>query len=371
MKKFILIFVLMSNLAFAGEFIVGVQAPVTGKYANEGQGMENAVMLLAKQANEQGGINGDTIKVIVCDDEGLPQKAGTCAKRLVADGAKVVIGSYTSTATEASQATYAKSNVIQTSDATAASLMKRKYPTYFRASFNDDIEGEFTANYFVKVKGYKRIAIISDSSSFATGLAASTTKSIKALGGTIVANEKIDANMQDYSAVLTKIKSTNPDVIYFSGYYTESGLLRAQQMKLGINADYFGGNATDNEEFLKIAGLDNAKGSYLIGLPQPYQLEYSEALKFSADYLASYNQKVPSIWVVINADGLRVVFEAMKQAKTNDTVTVAKYIRTGIKDFPGLTGPITINSDGERDGSLYQVNVINDKGEYEVVYKAN
>lgn len=374
MRKFLLtalILGLFCGAAFAKDFIVGVQAPITGKYAAEGQGMDNAVKLLAKQVNAAGGINGDKIKVIVCDDEGQPQKAAICGKSLVNDGAKVVIGSYTSTATEASQAIYAKASVIQTSDATAASLTKNNYPTYFRASFNDDIEGEFTANYFVNVKKYKRIAIISDYSSFASGLANAVADNIKKLKGNIVFNGKIDASTQDFRAVLTSIKAQNPDVIYFSGYYTESGLLRAQQMQLDIKADYVGGNATDNPDFIKIAGEKNAVGSYLVGLPMPVQLDYPEARQFLADYQKEFNEPVPSIWVVINADGLRVVFEAMRQTKSNDTKTVAAYIRGSIKDFRGLTGPITIKTDGERAGSIYQVNVVGPDLEYKMVYRDN
>ncbi len=357
-----------AGVSFAGEFIVGVQAPITGKYASEGIGMERAIKLLVDQENAKGGINGDKLKVIVCDDEGTPQKAAVCGKRLVNSGAKVVIGSYTSTATEATQAIYANAKVIQTSDATAASLMKNNYPTYFRASFNDDIEGQFTAEYFVNAKKYKRIAIISDYSSFADGLGRAVAENVAKLGGNIVFNGKINAGEQDFRSVLTSIKAQNPDVIYFSGYYTESGLLRRQQMELGIKADYVGGNATDNLDFLNIAGLNNAAGSFLVGLPTPESLNYPEAKQFRADYEKTFKDKVPSIWVVINADGLRVVFEAMKKTKSNDTVTVAKYIRGSIKDFNGLTGPISIRADGERDGSIYQVNIISDKGVYTPVY---
>ncbi len=236
-----------AKTAAAAEYVVGVQAPITGKFASEGQGMDNAVRMLAKQVNDAGGINGQMIRVVTCDDEALPQKAVTCAKRLVADGAKAVIGSYTSTATEASQAIYAQANVIQTSDATAASLMKVNYPTYFRASFNDDIEGVFTANYFVNVKKYAKIAIISDYSSFATGLGNAVADSVKSLGGNIVFEGKIDASTQDYRAVLTKVKAAEPDVIYFSGYYSESALLRSQQMQKRRLAGT--GGADDGETF--------------------------------------------------------------------------------------------------------------------------
>ncbi|MDR0454277.1 MAG: branched-chain amino acid ABC transporter substrate-binding protein [Deferribacteraceae bacterium] len=374
MKKYFLVLIMIlilfcaCNRKTSNEFVVGVQAPITGEYASEGQGMSNAVKLIVQQQNDEGGLNGVMIKVITCDDEGSPQKASICAKKLVNDGAKVVIGSYTSTATAASQEIYANASVIQTSDATAAVLTQGNYKTYFRASFNDDIEGEFTANYFVNVKKYGNIAIISDYSSFSSGLAGAVVKNIGLLGGNIVCNEKIDANAQDFKAVLTKIKALNPDVIYFSGYYTQSGLLRAQQVQLDIQADYVGGNATDNPQFIEIAGEQNAIDSYLVGLPVPEQLDYPEALKFNSDYLREYKAPVPSIWTVINADGLRVVFEAMKQVNTNDTIAAIEHIKGGMKDFRGLTGPITIQRNGERAGSIYRVNVINSDLDYETVY---
>src|SRR3546814_3216138 len=83
--------------------------------------------------------------------------------------------------------------------------------------------------YLVKAKQLKRIAILSDHSSYATGLATSTEKAIKDEGGNIVAKDFINAGTQDYTAVLTKLKSKNPDALYFSGYYSDGGLIRAQR----------------------------------------------------------------------------------------------------------------------------------------------
>ncbi|GAB7140862.1 branched-chain amino acid ABC transporter substrate-binding protein [Deferribacterales bacterium RsTz2092] len=357
----------IAGIASAAEFIVGVQAPITGPYASEGQGMENAIKLIAKQVNATGGVNGDTIKVIVCDDEGKPQGAVTCAKRLIAGGAKAVIGSYTSGATLASQNAYGKAKVLQTSDATNPELTKTPYKTYFRVSYNDNIEGDFTANYMVNVGKYKRIAIISDGSSFADGLAGATTASLKKLNGNVVYSGKIDPKTQDYRAVLTSIKATKPDIIYYSGYYTEAGLLRKQQLQLDITASFVGGNATDNPEYIKIAGLNNAAGSYLVGLPIPAQLEYPEARQFMKDYQSAYNAPVPSIWVLVNADGLRVIIEAAKKTKSTAPATIANYIRGSLKNFSGYTGLISISEDGERTGSIYRVNMIDAKGNYQPV----
>lgn len=370
LKKSLLIlscgFILKS--VFAEEVKIGVQVPISGKFASEGRGIDNAVRLLVEQENSKGGINGNKFSVVTCDDEGSTQKAVICAKKLINDGVKVVIGSYTSTATEASQALYAKASIIHTSDATSATIMKNHYPNYFRCSFNDNVEGEFTANYFINVKHYKRIAILSDYSAFSVGLADSVIKNLQKLNGNIIYQGKLTTGNQDFKAILTDIKSKNPDVIYYSGYFTEGSLLRLQQTELGISADFVGGNSNDNPEFIKIAGKA-AIGSYLLGLPLPEQLSNNIAKQFTVDYQNKYKISIPSIWTLTNLDGLLVTLTAMKQTKSTDTKELSKYIHGNIKNQPSYTGTISIGGDGERQGSLYQVSKINQDMQYSVVFK--
>ncbi len=92
------------------------------------------------------------IEVVTCDDEAKAQKAAVCAKKLVNAGVFAVIGSYTSGATEAAQTTYYRNKVLQTSDGTSDSLIKRKYWTFFRNSFPNSSQSDFTAEYFINVK---------------------------------------------------------------------------------------------------------------------------------------------------------------------------------------------------------------------------
>ena len=127
--------ILASSLMAADVVKIGVQAPITGEYANEGQSIENFVKLIVEEKNAAGGLLGKQIEVLTCDDEGKAQKAAICAKKLVNEGVFAVIGSYTSGATEAAQTTYFRSKVLQTSDGTSDSLISNKYWTFFRNSF--------------------------------------------------------------------------------------------------------------------------------------------------------------------------------------------------------------------------------------------
>jgi branched-chain amino acid transport system substrate-binding protein len=354
-------------VAASGPIKIGVQAPITGEYAAEGQGIENGVKLLVKQENAAGGLLGRKIQVVVCDDEGKPAQAAICARKLVNDGVIAVIGTYTSGAALAAAPIYSAANVIQTSDGTSDELTQKGWKTFFRNAPPNSDEAVFTAKYLVKVKQYKRIAVLSDHSSYATGLADSTEKAIKADGGNIVTKDFINAGTQDYTAVLTKVKSKNPDVLYFSGYYTDGGLIRAQMLQLGMKAAFVGGDANQNAAFAKIAG-NAAKGAIIVNVPAPQNLPYPEAKKFLADYVAAYGSAPPSIYTFTNADGLRAVFAAIKSTKSAETSKLIPWLHDMKKPFDGVTGPFTWDAKGERVGSPMSAFEVEADGSYNTVY---
>jgi len=346
---------------------IGVQAPITGKYANEGQSIDNGVKLIVEQINAKGGLLGKKLSVVSCDDEGKAQKAAICARKLVNEDVLAVIGSYTSGATEAAQTTYYRNKTLQTSDGTSDSLTKHKYWTFFRNSFQNSAQADFTAKYLVKEKGYKKIVVLSDYSSYAVGLADSAAKAIKAEGGNLIYQGKIKSGTQNFTAVLTKIKSMKPDAIYFSGYYTDGGLIRAQQQQLGIKADFIGGDSNDNPDFIKLAGK-SAEGTLLVNFPTPDFLPYDTAKKFLKSYKDKYGKPVSSVWAIMNVDGLRAIAHAVEQTKSLDAKTIANYLHT-LKDFPGITGPVSFREDGERINTKFNVYEIQADGKYKIINK--
>ena len=345
---------------------IGVQAPTTGQYANEGQGIDQGVRLIAEQVNAKGGILGKQIEIFTCDDEGTAMKAAICAKDLVNKEVIAVIGSYTSTCAEAAQATYFREGVLQTTDGTSDALTEHGYWTFFRNSFPNSAEATYTADYFVNVKKYKKIAIVTDFSSYAAGLGDSVIAELKKLGANIVYQGKIKAGEQNYTPVLTNIKSNNPDVIWFGGYYNEAGLLRAQQMQLGVKADFYGSNACDNPDYVKLAG-EYVEGSFLINVPSPDLLPYDLAINFLKDYKAKYKMDPPSIWTLLNIDGLRAILHAIEETGTTDTKKLAEFLHT-LKAWPGITGPIEWAPDGNRVGSAHQTYEYQADGSKKVIY---
>jgi len=358
---------LLTGISWAETLKVGVQAPITGSYANEGQGIENGVRLIAEQINASGGVMGRQIEVIACDDQGTAMAAAICAKDLVNKGVSMVIGSYTSTCAEAAQKTYFNAGVLQTSDGTADSLTGHGYWTFLRNSFPNSAEAAFAAGYMVNVKKYQRIAVISDFSSYAAGLAEATIAEIKKAGGNVVTYAKIKANAQNFTPVLTNIKSKHPDAIFFAGYYSDGGQLRAQQKALAIKADFIGGDANDNPDFAKLAG-SSAEGAFIINVPSPDVLPYEIAKTFIADYQKKYGTMPPSIWGLMNIDGMRAIIHAMEHNKSFDTKKAADYLHNMDKPLDGITGQISFAKDGNRKGGAYVVKKITADGSYSNEY---
>ena len=364
---FLLSVLLCGSVVQASERIkIGVEAPITGQFAYDGMGMLNATKLIIEQYNAKGGVLGRQLEIVSCDDEGSPMKAAICAKDLVNQGVVMVVGAYTSSCALAVQETYQRANVLFGSATSADDLTHRGYWTYFRSCIPNSRFGTFAADYMVKFKKYKRIAIISDFSSYSDNMAEVTEESIKKIGGNVIVRQKIKSGTQNFSPVLTKIKSMKPDVIYFTGYYADGGILRAQQAALRIKADFIAGESNDNPGFFKLAGAA-LEGTYIINVPTPSMLPYEVATKFRQDYKSKFGEDVPSIVTLYQADALMFLLEAIKKVGSTDAKTVADYLHT-LKDFPGTTGPITFDEKGERIDAGALAFIFHQDGSRDIVY---
>jgi branched-chain amino acid transport system substrate-binding protein len=349
-----------------GTIKIGLEAPLTGDYAEEGKGFQNAISLLVDQTNAAGGINGQKVELVIEDDKGDPKEASLVADRLVSDKVIAVIGGYNSSATEPASAIYNREGVLHiTPSATATRLSTHGYDNFFRVCFLDDRQGLFAANFLTKDLGAKKIAILHDNSTYAQGLAEATKKSLGDLGVEPVFYDAINPKDNDFSPTLTKLKAANPDAVYFTGYYAQGGLLLKQANALGLKTQWTGGNAMNNTELIKIAGVDNAKGVIVTTEPLPGDLDTPEAKQFLADYQAKYNKMPASVWTTMAADAYRVIKYAIEQTKSTDPKVLAKYLHTDFKNLPGITGPIlSFDANGDRSGTIHKAYVINDKGEY-------
>ena len=335
---------------------------MTGKWASEGLDMKNIVDLQVKKANEQGGINGKKIEVVVEDDAGDPRSAALAAQKLASSDVKAVIGTYGSAVTEASQNIYDEAGILQiATGSTSIRLSEKNLPLFFRTCPRDDAQGSFAAEQLLK-KGFKRIALLHDNSSYAKGLADQTKKCLEGKGVEIVFFDALTAGERDYTATLTKLKAANPDVIFFTGYYPEAGMLLRQKKEMGWNVPMMGGDASNHADLVKVAGNEAAKGYFFVSPPLPQDMDTPEAKAFLKDYQAAYHAQPVSVWAVLAGDAYIAIEDALRVGKY-DPEDMAKYLKT-MKDKPALSGKMGFNEKGDRVGDFYRIYEVEDGGKF-------
>ncbi len=343
---------------------IGLMAPLTGSWASEGQGMKKIVELLAEQQNAKGGVLGKQIEVVTEDDGGDPRTASLAAQRLTTRGVVGVVGTYGSSVTEASQAIYDEVKLPQIANgSTAIRLTEKGFKHFFRTAPRDDEQGRMAARTIDRL-GFNKVAILHDNTSYAKGLADEANALLKGQGAEVVFFDALTPGERDYTAILTKLKGANPDVVLFTGYYPEAGLLLRQKKDMNWQVPFLGGDATNNVDLVKIAGKEAAEGFYFLSPPQPRDLDTPDAAAFLADYQKKYNELPPSIWAMLAGDGFRVMVAGIAGAKSTDGDKIAAYLHKDLKDYPGLSGLISFDAKGDREGEVYRVYKVDAEGNF-------
>ena len=355
--------------------VIGLQAPITGAAAIEGEMAKQSAEIAAQMINEKGGIlDGRMIEIMVVDDVCQPKESALAAIKLVSKGVTAVIQSYGSSVTQPASDIYEKYKKVNIAyGATVTGLTERGLKYFFRTCGRTDTQGQFFADEVLPLFNAKKVAIIHDNLSFSLGLAEDT---IRALQPKIDAGEvelvyfdAITPGESDYTVPLTKLRETNPDIFYFTGYFPEAGLIIRQARDIGITAVFVGGDAAINEDFINIAGLEYAAGCYQT---QEALIEYftnPEAMAFKEAYMAKYNTLPSSPWSVYAADALYVLAEAIDKSGSTDSDVITDYLKNKMDKFPSITGPIGFNEIGDREGTGINLYVVNADGSFGIYGK--
>jgi len=348
-----------------GTIKIGLEGPMTGDYAYEGQGFDKAVKLLAEQTNEAGGLLGRQIELVIEDDAGDPTQAALVAQRLVDADVVAVIGAYNSTATEPASEIYNEAGLLHvTPSSTATRLTEKGFKRFFRVCFLDDRQGLFAATFAKDVLGVQNFGILHDNSTYAQGLAEHTKRYAEEMGINVLFYDAINPDDQDFSPILTNIGAAGLDAIYFTGYHAQGGLLLKQTGELGLDLNWVMGNACNNPELIQIGGLENAVGTYITTEPLPKDVDYPEARQFVADFQEAYDMMPDSVWWMMAAEAFNVIRYAIEQTESTDSEVLANFLHNEAKDLNGITGPILgWDEKGDRLGTIHLAYIIDENGE--------
>jgi branched-chain amino acid transport system substrate-binding protein len=250
---------LVSAQSAQADIVIGLVAPLTGPVAAYGDQVRNGAEAAVETINKAGGILGEKVVLKLADDAGDPKQGVSAANLLVGENIRFVVGPVTSGVAMAVSDVFAESGVLMvTPTATSPALTGRGLSNVLRTCGRDDQQADVAANYVLKTLKDKRVAVLHDKGTYGKGLADAFKKTINAGGLNEVLYLSLNPGEKDLSAVITRIKSSNVDVIYFGGYHPEGGLLARQLRDANVKATIIGGEGLSNTEYWAIADQTGA-----------------------------------------------------------------------------------------------------------------
>jgi branched-chain amino acid transport system substrate-binding protein len=327
---------------------IGANLEMTGSNATFGQSASNGAKLAIKQANEKGGVLGKKLELVVADNKSEAAEAANSMQKLISQDKVVAILAPIASSSVMAGAQVNNDGKVLAISPTASNPKVTVDPDtgkvrdyLFRASFIDPFQGAVMANFAFKSLNGKTAAIYIDTASdYAKGLGQFFKETFVKNGGQIVAEEAYLAKDTDFKSTLTKIKASNPDILFVPGYYQEVGMIIKQAREIGINAAILGGDGWDSEKLPEIAGNDALNNTFFANHYSPD--DQSPAIQdFVATYKAEYGQ-VPDSFAVLSYDATMMIIKAIERAGSVDTVKI-KDEMAKTKDFAGVSGMITLD----------------------------
>jgi branched-chain amino acid transport system substrate-binding protein len=335
-----------ASLALTGtanaQIKVGVAGPLTGPNAAFGAQLKNGAEQAAADINAKGGINGQKIELVFGDDRSDPKEGVSVANKFVGEKVRFVLGHFNSGVTIPASEVYAENNILMISpSATNPKVTERKLWNVFRTCGRDDQQGEVAAKYISTTLKGKKVAIVHDKTTYGKGLADETKKGMEKAKIKEVLYEGVNTGEKDFSALVSKIKASGADVLYWGGLHTEGGLIVRQMRDAGLKTVMMSGDGITTDEFASIGG-PGVEGTLMTFPPDPQKRP--EAAEIVKKFLAK-NFK-PEAYTLYTYAALEVVAQAATAAKSLEPKKVAEEIHKG-KPFKTVIGSLGFDKKGD------------------------
>ena len=325
---------------------IGFLGALTGDVAMFGKPTLEGMQMAAEEINAAGGVLGKKFQVVEADNRGDKQEGASVTQKFISrDGVTAIVGDPTTGITKVAAPIAQKAGVVLLSAGATGPGVVEVGDFIFRNPLLDSIAIPACIDYFAKDLGFKKVAIItSDNNDYSVGLsqtfrdAAAKVPEIK-----ILADEKIKDGDKDFSAQITNIKAKNPDVILFSGYYTEGALIMKEARKQGLKAPMFGGDGLFSPKFMELGG-SSVEGS-MVALGFSTEQVSPETAKFIENYKAKYGSE-PGLFAAQGYDAVILLADAMKRANSVDS-KVFKDALAKTREFAGVSGTISMQANRE------------------------
>lgn len=352
--------------AFAGAeaqaIKVGVLAPLSGSYKDAGVDIVDGAKLAVERINAAGGVQGKKLELVSQDDACDPDQAAQAASKLAASGVVAVAGGYCSSAALPELRVLHDRHVPYVLDAsTFPQLTEHGWHNAFRTIGRTDAQGALAASLMKGALHAKRAAVMNDGSTYSQGLAQSAVGALKRGGVDVVYDDAISPGQKDYLATVKAVAEKNPDVLYFTGYYTEAAVLARNLREAKSGVGYFMGNGAADRSLIEKGG-EAVEGMIVTTSPLPQFLDNPRARQFVKAYRKAYGRE-PGPYSVYEYDAVGVTAEAIKHAKSSQPADIEAALHA-LKRYDGATGDIAFDEKGDRVDAAFMAVTVRD-GKFE------
>ncbi|MEU6142277.1 branched-chain amino acid ABC transporter substrate-binding protein [Streptomyces sp. NPDC047081] len=365
-------------------YTIGVDAPLSGENSTTGLGIQYGVQVAVDDANKNNWVPGVKFKVEPLDDKAQPATGQQNATKLVGDKNVVgTVGPLNSGVAQSMQQVFASANMVEISPSNTNPELtqgknwqtdkKRPYKTYFRTATTDELQGSFAADYAYNGLKKKKAFVVDDKQTYGAGLAKIFAEKFKGLGGTVVQTDHVNTGDKDFGSLVTKIKNSGADLLYYGGQYDESSLITKQLKGAGVKIPLFGGDGMYATTYIDVAGaaatgdLVTSVGVPVDTLPAAKQfIETYKAKGYKGDYGAYGGYSYDAATAIIKA------VKAVKDANSGKLPSDINDLRSKVvdevqkSDFQGITGKVSFDEYGDTGNkqlTVYQV----ENGEWKAV----
>ena len=342
---------------------IGEYASLTGKDATFGISSHEGTLLAIEEINAAGGVLGKKLELLTEDTQCKAGEPATVVNKLITrDNVVAVLGEVASSRSLEAAPICQANSVPMISPASTNPDVTKTGDYIFRVCFIDPFQGTVMANFASKTLKAKRVAVLTDvKSDYSKGLARFFKEQFKANGGEIVSELDYNGGDKDFKAQLTAIKAANPDGVFVPGYYTEAALICVQAKQLDLNIPLFGGDGWESSKLIEIGG-NAVEGNYFSSHYSP-QVGTEISKKFVENYAKRWGGKIPDTMAACGYDSALVLADAIKRAGTTDGPKLRNAI-AATKDFPAVTGKITINQNRDATKSAVILKIEDGKFKY-------
>jgi branched-chain amino acid transport system substrate-binding protein len=331
------------------EVRIGSAAPSSGPSAHLGKDIENGARLAIEDLNAKGiTLAGKKIKWVLRpeDDGGDPKQGTAVAQKLVDAGVVAVVGHLNSGTTVPASKIYYSAGVPQiTPSATTPLYTHQGFGSAFRLVANDNMVGGKLAQYAATTLKVKKVAVIDDRTAFGQGLADEFVKGLRGSPVQLVSRQFTSDKATDFNAILTQIRSRQPDLVFYGGMDAVAGPMLKQMKALGIDARFMAGDGVCSERLGELAGdavgEDKVTCAVAGGVSGAQEAAYAA---FTERYRQRYKIELQT-YAPYAYDAVMVFAAAMQAA---DSADPARFVPALARiRYQGVTGAIAFDAHGD------------------------